>query len=204
MEYVTKKEVKPWRVKFDTLISKIRPILKERGITFNYNLVGSAKRNLVIRNHNKGFDCDYQIYVMKNKKNLSPKDIKLLFINLIDEYKSVEFDNCEDRTTSIKLKYKNINESKIIFSYDIVIMKFEEEMKVIKKVDEENNIYKFEPVKDYSKYIEKIKLIKGNDLWNKLRELYYKEKNNNKNNKKSFQIFYECVINIIDNHKNKC
>ena len=198
MEYVTKKEVKPWKVKFDELMSKIRPLLKEEGITFNYDLVGSAKRNLVIRNHNKGFDCDYQIYIIKNKNKLSPKNIKLLFVKLINIYKSNEFDNCEDRTTSIKLKYIDTNESKIIFSYDIVIMKYEGKMKVIKKVDEEKNIYDFITIKDYSKYNELIKKIKGKVLWNRLRELYYNRKINNKNNAKSFQIFYECVIVVAN------
>ena len=198
MEYVSKKEVKPWINKFNNLINKIRPLLKEEGIKFTVNLVGSSKRNLVVRHHNKGFDCDFQIYIMQNKKYLSPKEIKLKFIEVINNNKESIFDKCEDKTKSIKLKYKDVNNKKIIFSYDIVILRnFNDEIKIIKKIDEKKNIYDFVSVKDYSKHNEYFKKIYGNKMWKDLREMYYNKKINNTNNKKSFQLLHECVIEIL-------
>ena len=198
MEYVSKKEVKPWINKFNNLVTKIRPVLKEEGIKFTVNLVGSSKRNLVIRHHNKGFDCDFQIYIMKNKKCLSPKEIKLKFIEVINNNKESIFDKCEDKTKSIKLKYKDVNNKKIIFSYDIVILRnFNDEIKIIKKIDERKNIYDFVSVKDYSKHNEYFKKICGNKMWKDLREMYYNKKINNTNSKKSFQLLHECVIEIL-------
>ena len=198
MEYVSKKEVKPWINKFNNLVTKIRPVLKEEGIKFTVNLVGSSKRNLVIRHHNKGFDCDFQIYIMQNKKCLSPKEIKLKFIEVIDSNKESIFDKCEDKTKSIKLKYKDVNNKKIIFSYDIVILRnFNEEIKIIKKIDEKKNIYDFVSVKDYSKHNEYFKKISGNKMCKDLRKMYYNKKIKNTNNKKSFQLLHECVIEIL-------
>lgn len=200
MEYVPRKEVKFWTNLFDVMINNIRPYLKADGITFIFNLVGSAKRNLVIRHNNKGFDCDYQIYIMKNKKNLSAKEIKLKFISLIDKFKSEEFGNCEDKTRSIKLKYLDQDNSKIIFSYDVVIMrKNKDNMQIIHKTDELNNKYDFVSLKDYSKHNEYYKKITGYKMWNELRKLYYEQKIK-QGDKKSFQILHECVMEILKNN----
>ena len=197
MEYVPRKEVKFWRNLFVVMINNIRPYLKEDGITFTFNLVGSAKRNLVIRHHNKGFDCDYQIYIMKNKQNLSSKEIKLKFISLIDEFKSEEFEKCEDKTRSIKLKKIDSNESKIKFSYDIVIMRNDANgTKIIEKINDDNNRYQFVLLEDYSNHNEYYKKIKGYKMWNELRKLYYEQKIKQKD-KKSFQILHECVMMVL-------
>ena len=204
MEYVSKKEVKPWIKKFNNLITKIRPLLRKEGIKFTVNLVGSSKRNLVVRHHNKGFDCDFQIYIMQNKKCLSPKEIKLKFIEVINKNKESIFDKCEDKTKSIKLKYKDVNNQKNIFSYDIVILRIlNGEIKIIKKINEKNNIYDFVLVKDYSKYNEYFKKIQGDKMWKDLRENYYNKKINNKSEKKSFQLLHECVIEILIKYKIK-
>ena len=113
-EYVSKNEVKPYRQIFDEMIAKMRKEVKENGITFTYLLVGSAKRNLVVRHHNKGFDCDYQIFIQKNKNGMKPKEIKELFIGLFNKYKPSVFDYCEDSTSAITIedvynKYKGNN-----------------------------------------------------------------------------------------------
>ena len=76
-EYVPKKEVRPYRVLFEKVFREIQKELKkENGLTFEFRLVGSAKRNLIVRHHNKGFDCDYQLYLQNNKHGLSEKEIK--------------------------------------------------------------------------------------------------------------------------------
>ena len=75
-EYVSKNEVKPYRKIFDKMMVDIRESVRKKGITFTYQLVGSAKRNLVVSHHNKGFDCDYQIVIRKNKNNSFNKIIQ--------------------------------------------------------------------------------------------------------------------------------
>ena len=195
MCYVTRREIKKYKIIFDNLMQNIRKEVKNEGITFTYNLVGSAKRNLVIRHHNKGFDCDYQIFIQMNKKNLGAKSIKKLFIDLINRYKNNDFDNCEDKTTAIKLKKKE--NDKIIFSYDIVIMMvINDKYQVIRKTDD-NKTYKFEELMDMSKFNESYKKIQGQAMWESLREEYYKLKISNKTNKFSYQILHEAVNNVL-------
>lgn len=82
--YVDSSEVRPFKEQFHNWMQSIHDEIKDCGVSFTYMLVGSAKRNLVIRHHNKGFDCDYQIRITKNKNNLKAKELKYLFINALD------------------------------------------------------------------------------------------------------------------------
>ena len=84
-KFVSTDEVREYTNIFANVFGEIQKKLKKNnGLTFSYRLVGSANRHLVIRHHNKGFDCDYQLFVQKNKKNLSPKEIKDLLIKEFD------------------------------------------------------------------------------------------------------------------------
>lgn len=197
-EYVSKKEVKPYRTIFDEMIAKMREEVKEKGITFTYLLVGSAKRNLVVRHHNKGFDCDYQIFIQKNKKGMNPKEIKELFMRLFNKYKPSDFDNCEDSTSAITIKQKDEANSKIKFSYDVVILKkSEDKTEIIRRKDCN---YTWNMLEDgYENYPENAQQVKGNDAWQLLREIYLDKKEKQMNNvkgyveKESFHLFHESI-----------
>ena len=206
-KYVPKKEVKPYKEDFAKIMESIRPTIKQQGITFTYNLVGSAKRNLVIRRANKGFDCDYQIFIQKNKKNLKPKELKSMFISEINKVLKDSFpkyDNCEDKTTAITIKQKNQENSSIEFSFDIVIMKIEKDQTKIIRKNDETNEYNFELLKDMKITQNLIKQIKHQQIWDEVREKYYYEKMKylDNGNKKSFQILNEVLYGIINRLEN--
>lgn len=207
-KYVPKTEVKPYKEDFAKIMKSIRPTIKQQGITFTYNLVGSAKRNLVIRHANKGFDCDYQIFIQKNKKNLKPKELKLMFINEINKALNTlfdKYDNCEDKTTAITIKQKNQENSSIEFSFDIVIMKIEKDQTKIIRKNDETNEYNFELLKDMKITQNLIKQIKHQQMWDDVRKKYYNEKmeNLNNENKKSFQILNEVLDKVLVNKEKK-
>lgn len=197
--YVNKKELGPYKDYFSRLMESIRPYLRNKGITFHYNLVGSAKRNLVIPHPNKGFDCDYQIFIEKNKSNLSEKKIKYLFITLLnDKVDHNQFSFCKNRTTAITIKKINENESRVEFSYDIVIMKVEKgNTYVIRENDEQKHTYHWAELPDMRDYIKRYNLIKGNDMWTELRNEYYKLKMNNKNGEKSYHLLNKAINNVL-------
>lgn len=87
LEYISKKAIKESKCKliFTDVIHKVQKNMRSEGVTFSYNLVGSAKRNMIIAYPNKPFDCDYQIFLQKNKKQLSPKLIKEKLIASFNE-----------------------------------------------------------------------------------------------------------------------
>ena len=201
MEYVSKKEVKPWRAMFHKWMENIRTKVKERGITFTYRLVGSAKRNLVIRHHNKGFDCDYQIFIQRNNNNLSPKDIKLLFKSVMDEVCVADgFETCENSTSSLTIKMVNKSQSKVRVGYDVVILQETDEgLKILRCQNKgtKKESFVFELLPDMTNMSAKLAKIKGKKQCDKLRERYYNKKTNYNGEKKSFQLLNEAINEVL-------
>ena len=198
-EYVPKSEVRPYIELFEVVFRKIQKELKkDRGLTFCFGLVGSAKRNLVVRHHNKGFDCDYQLYLQKNKQELSAEEIKKLLMEKFDEKMPREFDYCEDSTSSITIKKKITKQSKIEFSYDIIIMDLYEDASYILRKNGSGQ-YVWNQLPDFTSFEDDYRQIEGADMWEDLRQCYY-DKKIAKNNgspkykdKKSFQLLHQAV-----------
>ena len=198
-EYVSKDEVRPYEELFEEVFREIQKELKKKnGLTFSFALVGSAKRNLVVRHHNKGFDCDYQLYLQKNKQELSEEEIKKLLMEKFDEKMPSEFDYCEDSTSSITIKKKITKQSKIEFSYDIIIMDlYEGDYHILRKNG--SGQYVWNKLPDFTSFEDDYRQIEGADMWEDLRQCYY-DKKIAKNNgspkykdKKSFQLLHQAV-----------
>ena len=198
-EYVSKDEVRPYEELFEEVFREIQKELKKKnGLTFSFALVGSAKRNLVVRHHNKGFDCDYQLYLQRNKQELSAGEIKKLLIKKFDEKMPNEFDYCEDSTSSITIKKKITKQSKIEFSYDIIIMDLYEDASYILRKNGSGQ-YVWNQLPDFTSFKDDYRQIEGADMWKDLRQCYY-DKKIAKNNgspkykdKKSFQLLHQAV-----------
>ena len=190
-EYVSKSEVRPYEKLFEDVFREIQKELKKKnGLTFSLALVGSAKRNLVVRHHNKGFDCDYQLYLQRNKQKLLMKKF--------DEKMPSEFDYCEDSTSSITIKKKITKQSRIEFSYDIVIMDLCKDASYILRKNGSGQ-YVWNPLPDFTSFSEDYSQIEGADMWEDLRQCYYDKKIDKDNglqkykNKKSFQLLHQAV-----------
>jgi hypothetical protein len=82
INYISKQTIKQTQCKqiFDKAFKQVQKEARAEGLTFSCNLVGSAKRNMILENKNEWFDCDYQLFLQKNKKRLSSSEIKKLLI----------------------------------------------------------------------------------------------------------------------------
>ncbi len=203
--YVARAEVKPLREQFHGWMRAIHDEIKENGISFTYMLVGSAKRNLVIKHHNKGFDCDYQIRITRNSNGLEPEKIKNLFRTALNRVVSqYGYKDGENSRSSITIK-KVGNASNIENAYDVVIIKQEEgETKILRwhKPPKGDGSYVFELLPDMSNSQENFQKIKGKEMWDELKEIYYNKKmielTDKKTGKKSFQLLNEAVNEILN------
>lgn len=204
-KYVPKEEVRPLRKQFHDWMQSIHDEIKHSGVSFTYMLVGSAKRNLVIRHHNKGFDCDYQIKITHNEKRLKPQELKYLFRNALNKVvKKSGYSDCEDSTSSLTIKKKG-EKSDIEHSYDIVILtRGKEGLEILRynKSPNGDGNYVFELLPDMSNARENFQRIRGKKMWDKLRAIYYKKKMEeiyeSKTGKKSFQLLNEAVNEVLD------
>ncbi|MBR4490583.1 hypothetical protein IKP13_08125 [bacterium] len=193
--YVSKNEIKPYRLLFDQMLSGVRKEIRANGITFTCNLVGSAKRNLVIRHPNKGADCDYQLFIQSNKNNLRPEQIKRIFLQSFNKHLPNGFDEGEDSTSAVTIKQKDKEHSKIVFSFDIVIIRTNAEIPEILRRNKTEQ-YVWDILENMSGFQSRFLQIKGSKMWEELRKRYYKKKirqMNGDDSRKSFQLLNEAV-----------
>ena len=194
MRYLTAKELKPYKDKINILMKTDE--LKELFSKYNcfYRLVGSSKRNMVlIDEKNKKFDLDYQIIFRRKIEDTRSGcliKIKNEFIQKIDIFlTSNGYENGDNSTTAITYKNKSNNQS-----YDIVLLvQSEDGLESFHYEDKEKTKMQLCPVKGSKDYVTSIKKIKGKKMWDKLREIYKKKKENNKEQKKSFSLLIESV-----------
>lgn len=193
MRYLTAKELKPYKDTINRLMKTDE--LKELFSKYNcfYRLVGSSKRNMVLVDENNKFDLDYQIIFRKKIEDTRSGcliKIKNEFKQKIDIFlTSNGYENGDDSTTAITYKNKSNNQS-----YDIVLLvQSEDGLKSFHYEDEEKTKMQLCQVEGSKDYVTSIKKIKGKKMWNKLREIYKKNKENNKEQKKSFSLLIESV-----------
>lgn len=202
--YVSKNEVKPYRKIFDKMMADIRESVRKKGITFTYQLVGSAKRNLVVRHHNKGFDCDYQIVIRKNKNNCTATEIKMLFGQLLNKVRPDGFSDVQDSTSAWTMRKTDSENSRLIFSYDIVILRQDKNGVHIIRQDKENKKtgYFWNLLPDMNSADAGISAIKGAQKWSELRKVYLQKKTEKTEqgkykDKASFQLLNEAINEVI-------
>ena len=203
MEYLSKNETKVNRQEFKKIFDKLT---KQLGAEWNisYRLVGSAKRNLVLVG-NEGYDLDYHIYLQKSP-TLSDKEIKQKFKSEFDNIvKTYNLSPCEDSTHV--LTTKKIEGTKLIYAYDVAIMKKNknDEYLILKNEKTDNNgngPYHFVEVPKASDFANKYNMISGTEQWKKLRSVYKTKKESQQSlskdsRKHSFSLLIEAVNETI-------
>lgn len=204
MEYLTKNETKVNRQEFKKIYDELTDKLGKEW-SLNYKLVGSAKRNLVLVG-NEGYDLDYHIYLQKSPA-MSDKDIKKKFKNELDKIvKSYDLTPCEDSTHV--LTTKRLVNNKLIYDYDVAIMKKNknEEYLILKNEKNDNNgngPYHFVEVPKASNFANKYNTISGIEQWKKLRSIYKSKKESQQSlskdmRKHSFSLLIEAVNEVIN------
>lgn len=205
-EYVPKSEYQPFKLEVDKILKSIQRDLKENDIlTFQFNLIGSAKRKLItrIKNGSKGFDLDYNIDVQKilNDKYENPELLKQTFIKLFDDYFDDSYEYAEDSTSVITIKKLNKARNKILFSVDFAIVNHYED----EEGDERQQYVRFDKISNtYSWALRKVAtnhryvedLIKKNNMWEVVKDLYLENKNKEPY-KKSRIVYYQTIDTIF-------
>ena len=204
-EWVKKQEARPER---DKIEKNIRLVQKEvyDYFTFQYRIVGSAKRNMITCDYssNTGYDFDYNIEPNCDFDKYSPEEIKRILRQAFDEIgKRHGYSSCEDSTRVITLKQYNsllITNKTIIHSCDFAIVRKKGKQWQYIHYDKPMNRYYWEnQPKDFEGLEEKEKYIKKKGKWNDVKNEYlYLKKNNMDQEKKSRSLYAEAVNNIHD------
>ena len=208
--YDDKEEVKKVRQILFDIIHKVQDELRdsEEEITFQYRIVGSAKRNMITcdRKSNVGFDFDINLYVndygdYDDDPEELRKILRLTFDRIARKY---EYSYCEDSTSVLTIKKINTHRSQILHSFDFCIISNQEPDYYI-RFDKKVNNYVWAERKHIDKEIDKkAEWLKRNNKWLEVREHYIKLKDNNDNpNRKSISIYRETISNLYNTYHNK-
>lgn len=198
-EYVSKNDIIPLKELFDEMLCSVRKDIKKQGITFICNLVGSAKRNLVICHPTKGIDCDYQLVLQSNTRGLNASEIKKLFRLSFDRYRPTDFSPCEDSTSALTMRKKDAKHSKILYSFDIVILKNIDGVPEILRRNSEGK-YIWNHLQYMADFHERFAMISNTEMWDELRKRYYRKKirqMSGDDSRKSFQLLNEATNEVL-------
>ena len=204
-EYVPKSEYQPFKLEVDEILKSIQRDLRENGIlTFQFDLIGSAKRKLITRveNGNQGFDLDYNIVIQRifNNRYKNAKLLKQKFIDLFNKYFDDSYDYSEDSTSVITIKKLNAQRNKVLCSVDFAIVNYYEDEEGLERqeyirFDKNTGNYSWALRKVATNHRHVEDLIKENNLWEDVKDLYLNNKNKEPY-KKSRIVYYQTLETI--------
>ena len=122
--YVTKKKAQPIKNELYQILFEVQDIVSN-SFTFQFTLVGSSSNNMITydKKSNIGFDFDFNIEVNDDEENYSPKEIRTIIKNAINQVSyRYGYKNCEDSTSVLTIKKVDKSACKIIHSCDFAIV----------------------------------------------------------------------------------
>lgn len=200
-QYVSKKEIAPIKGQVIKLIGLVQKEIREQ-FTFQYEFIGSVKRNMVTCDvkSNIGFDFDVNIMVNDDDEEYSAKKIKRILIQAFDRFANrYHYDFCEDSTRVFTIKVKDKNNSRILYSCDFAIVNnYGDCQQEYIRFNKKAKTYTWEKQPDgFYLLPKKIEFCKENSLWQEVRNTYIEKKNRNTDkNKKSRSIFADTIHQV--------
>lgn len=198
-KYVPRTEYLPLKKEIIELIKEVQNQVRDK-FTFQFEFVGSTKRNMITENvmFNKGFDFDVNLTVNDDDENYTPKEIRtILRIAITNVSRKYGYNRCEDSTRVITIVNISTKNSSILHSCDFAIVKGNKYIRFDKK--ENAYVWASQP-KDFINLDKKAKeLRKDSEIWKVVKEKYLKKKNENKNpNKHSRSLYAETINEVYD------
>jgi hypothetical protein len=204
--YISRGEVKPYHEICTKYLKTLQKKLRDdHKIHFEIQLVGSGSHRLVTRNGKEPFDLDYNLIFHRLPEDYggdsgNPGKLKALIRQSLDKIvdKNVSFG--QDSTSSIKYNYRGEN-GKICFSFDVAILYQSKERGILNRLihQKDNDSFIWNEVFDSKDLKEKEERILKRGLWNDLRDVYLKKKNENlksQDSKPSYILYIEAVNEV--------
>lgn len=211
-EYVKKEKTTEARKSLEKVIHDVQECVRGE-FTFKYNIVGSAKRNMITEDvkSNIGYDFDYNIEVNDYEENYEPKEIRDI---LRDAFNHVApkygYNYCEDSTRVLTIKKAPIRSlntwfGKSPWSCDFAVVRNYKGKQQYIRYNKDRNTYTWEwQGKGFENLDKKFEYIKRKGYWRHLSDYYLDKKNNSIDpNKHSRSLFAEAVNEIYAKCYNK-
>ena len=204
-QYVPKKQWAPFRNEIINLLHDVQNDLREK-FTFQYQLIGSASRNMVTMDPstNIGFDFDFNI-IINNPDLFPPKQFKEMLIRWINRHSTkYGYAPAEDSTRVITIKVKDRKNAKILHSVDFAVVHdfiddegYDGQEYIHYDKGTSRYLWEEQP-SGYYELPDRIAFCKENGLWkDEVRPLYLHNKNSNTNPHKKSKSIFSQTLNTV-------
>lgn len=214
IKIVDEAECKRYRSDCSITLKRVCSMLKGKGITAQFTLVGSGARNMVTRNGNGPFDLDYNLEIIKapNEYWNNLRHLKDTVRVLLDKAAGLQcFSESKDSTSCLTALLFFKDEPTVEFHFDVAIVYRNSNGALCRLIRNKNawgygnDQYVWNEVPNSHDLAQKAKQIKAEGLWLDVREQYVRLKEMYlacwwDKDHPSFIVYIEAVNNVYNQY----
>ena len=183
-EYVSKKIIKDYKKVMEDTLPKVQRDVKDKYTkSFQYMIVGSAKRNLVVQKGGSHWDVDYQLFFHSPKFHDEDAPELKIFVKKRFKHHLGEEYSVNLSTSVITICLKDDIGQHAIKSFDVALLKLNEQnekTEILRGTTDDkkdiDNYIKWEILSEPPKAYNRRKEIRGPEMWKYLREIFISKK----------------------------
>ena len=183
---VDEAECRRYRSDCSTVLKQVCSMLKEKGISAQFTLVGSGARNMVTRNGDGSFDLDYNLEITKASEEYwnDLRHLKDTIRILLDKAEKLNcFSESQDSTSCLTALLHFKDDPTVKFKFDVVIVSRNSKGKLCRLIHNKNawgygkDQYVWNEIPDSHDIAQKTRRLKAEGLWLTVRDRYIDRKN---------------------------
>ena len=214
-EFVYESEVKQYRSDCSKTLKKTCELLRAKGISAQFSLVGSGARNMITRNGEGPYDLDYNLLVMKaNDEYCDPRLLKDTIRNALNKAVGGKFfSDAQDSTSCLTALLYFKDTPNVEFSFDVAITTKNKNGNYMRLIHNKNvyalglDQYTWNEVPNSHQVKDRADKLKRAGLWQKVRDRYLEKKNmylfRQDHNHPSFVVYVEAVNEVYSRYFNR-
>ena len=211
-EFVYESESKRYRSDCSNVLKETCELLKEKGISAQFSLVGSGARNMITRNGDGPYDLDYNLLVMKaDNEYRDPRLLKDTIRNALNKAVGGKFfSDAQDLTSCLTAILYFEKSPDIKFKFDVAITTKNKNGNYMRLIHNKNvyalgwDQYTWNEVPNSHQVKNKADKLKKKGVWQEVRGKYLEKKNMylswQDHNHPSFVVYVEAVNEIYNRY----
>ena len=191
-------------------------LLRTKGISAQFSLVGSGARNMITRNGDGPYDLDYNLLIMKAEERYW-NDLRLLKETVRNALNRAErrefFSDAQDSTSCLTALLHFKDTPNVEFSFDVAITTKNKNGNYMRLIHNKNvyalglDQYTWNEVPNSHQVKDRADKLKRAGLWQKVRDRYLEKKNmylfRQDHNHPSFVVYVEAVNEVYNRYFNR-
>ena len=211
-EFVYESEAKRYRSDCSRILKKTCELLRAKGISAQFTLVGSGARNMITRNGDGPYDLDYNLLVVKADDEY--RDLRLLKDTIRNALNKAVggkfFSDAQDSTSCLTALLYFKDTPNVKFSFDVAITTKNKNGNYMRLMHNKNvyalglDQYTWNEVPNSHQVEDKADELKKAGVWQKVRDRYLEKKemylSRQYHDHPSFVVYVEAVNEVFSQH----